>query len=196
MKQILAILTFSLLGTCAFAQEETLFGNAAFVGGFGAPIFEFGLGGDPRHSAGLGGGVVVDGFFFGAYGLAGLDLKELTNEAGDVEQLDIAHGGFWLGYTYAPHKVIHPYVSARIGWGAVNIRLDDPFQTYEDVDKIFAFTPELGAELNITRWFRVAGTGGYRVISGVRENSGYSNGDFSGWTAAVTLRFGSFGRRY
>ncbi len=177
-------------------QQETLFRNARFVGGFGAPFFEFGLGSEPRHSAGVGGGVVVDDFFFGGYGMAGLDLGELIDDPDQVEQLDIAHGGLWFGYTYASNKIVHPYASMRLGWGAVNIQFDDPNQTYESVDKIFVFTPELGAEINLTRWWRLVGTAGYRVVSGVDEETGFRNSDFRGWTAAVTMRFGSFSRGY
>ncbi len=199
MKQTILWSALVLLSSLAWSQDErqeTLFGKARFVGGFGAPFFEFGLGSDPRHSAGLGGGVIVDDFFFGAYGMAGLDLGEVFDDPDQVEQLDIAHGGLWMGYAYAARKVVHPYASMRLGWGAVNIRFDDPTQSYESVDKIFVFTPELGAEFNLTRWWRLVGTAGYRVVSGVEEETGFRNNDFRGWIATITLRFGNFSRGY
>ncbi|MEZ4985415.1 MAG: hypothetical protein R2795_10320 [Saprospiraceae bacterium] len=108
--------------------------------------------------------------------------------------LDIGHGGFWLGGTFQPWQLLHLYGSARIGWGGINIELEDN-PSYRDLDKIFVATPEIGLELNIARWFRVAGTVGYRYVTGVNENLGLSNDDFSGATAAVTLRFGWFGNR-
>jgi len=199
MKRVILWSGLLLLSSLAWGQDEsheTLFGKARFVGGFGAPFFEFGLGSDPRHSAGLGGGVIVDDFFFGAYGMAGLDLGEVFDAPDQVEQLDLAHGGLWMGYSYAARKVVHPYASMRLGWGAVNIQFDDPTQSYESVDKIVVFTPELGAEINLTRWWRLVGTAGYRVVGGVDEATGFRNNDFRGWIANVTLRFGHFSRGY
>lgn len=199
MKRFFVLSGLALLTNLAFAQDEThetLFRNARYVGGFGGMLFEFGLGSEPRHSFGAGGGVVVDNFFFGAYGMAGLDLGDVFEDVNEVEQLDIAHGGFWLGYTYATNKVVHPFAGMRLGWGAVNIQFDDPSQTYESVDKIFVFTPELGAEVNLTRWWRLAGTAGYRVVSGVDAETGFRNSDFRGWIATITMRFGGFSRGY
>lgn len=176
------------------AQHETLFSRARVVGGFGAPILEMGINNDLNTSVGGGGGVVINGFFLGGYGLASVDFEELFDN-GDVKVLDIGHGGFWLGATFKPYKVLHLYTSARIGWGAVNVDLEDNNQTYRDVDKIFVATPELGAELNFTKWFRVAGTVGYRWVNGTSDNQHYTNEDFSGAVATIALRFGWFGSK-
>ncbi|MEZ5038958.1 MAG: hypothetical protein R2828_03675 [Saprospiraceae bacterium] len=192
MKQLLILAAFCLLAFTGFSQHETLFSNARVVGGFGGPLTEFGLDKNIGTSVGGGGGVVIDNFFFGGYGLGSVDFEQLFDN-GDVSVLDIGHGGFWLGGTFAPHKLIHLYTSARIGWGAVNVELNDPNLRYTDLDKIFVVTPEIGLELNITRWFRVAGTAGYRWVDGTNETRGYTNEDFSGGIATVTFRFGWFG---
>ena len=42
-------------------------------------------------------------------------------------------------------------------------------------------SPELGVELNIFRWFKIAGTAGYRQVTGVNEALGQTNEDFSGF---------------
>ena len=192
MKKLLFTTLLALFGLTAFAQHETLFGRARVVGGFGAPIIEWGLGNDMNTSVGGGGGVVIDNFFLGGYGMGSVDFNQLI-ENGDVDQLDIGHGGFWLGFSVPSHKLIHLYGSTRIGWGAINVKFHDPGQNYRDVDKIFALTPEAGLELNVTRWFRAVGTVGYRRVDGVNANSGYSEDAFNGWTAGLTLRFGWFG---
>lgn len=181
------ILSFTTLS----AQQETLFKHVRVRGAFGGPITEIGLGNDLNTSVGGGGGIVLNSFFIGGYGLASADFNDLF-ENGDLEVLDIGHGGIWLGGAFKPYKLLHVYGSTRLGWGAVNIRLNDSVP-YEDVDKIFAATPEIGMELNVTRWFHVAGTVGYRFVSGTRESNGYTNEDFSGAIAGITLRFGWFG---
>lgn len=192
MRHLLIIAVFSLLALTGYSQHQTIFSNARVVGGFGGPIMEFGLDKNINTSIGGGGGIVIDNFFFGGYGLGSVDFEELFDN-GDVSVLDIGHGGFWLGGTFAPHKLVHLYTSARIGWGAVDVELNDPAVRYSDLDKIFVVTPEIGLELNFTRWFRVAGTVGYRWVDGTNENRGYSNEDFSGAIIGMSLRFGWFG---
>lgn len=194
MKKLIILVVFNIFTIALWGQHETVFGRAKVVGGFGGPIFEWALGDNLTTSVGGGGGIVIDNFFFGGYGLASIDLEQLF--AGDnIDELELAHGGFWLGLTIPTHKVVHIFASTRIGWGAVNIRLHDPFQTFENVDKIFAFTPELGIELNLTRWFRIAGSAGYRWVDGANENRGYTDDDFTNGIATLTLRFGWFGHR-
>lgn len=183
-----------VFSTGLMAQHETLFNRARVVGGFGAPILEMGINNNLNTSVGGGGGIVINSFFLGGYGLASVDFEELFDN-GDVKVLDIGHGGFWLGGTFRPYKVLHLYASTRIGWGAVNVDLEDNNQTYSDIDKIFVATPEIGVELNLTKWFRVAGTAGYRWVNGTSENREYTNDDFSGAIATVALRFGWFGSK-
>lgn len=183
-----------LFSTGLMAQHETLFNKARVVGGFGAPILEMGINNHLNTSVGGGGGIVINSFFLGGYGLASVDFEELFDN-GEVEVLNIGHGGFWLGTTFQPYKILHLYTSARLGWGAVNVDLQDNNQRYSDIDKIFVATPELGIELNLTKWFRIAGTAGYRWVNGTSENRGYSDDDFSGAVATVALRFGWFGSK-
>ncbi len=191
MKKIILSLSFSLLAIALMAQHETLFGNARVVGGFGAPIIEFGIGNDLNTSIGGGGGVVINNFFLGGYGMGGLDFDRLVDD--ELTEIEVGHGGFWLGSTFKPHKILHLYGSARIGWGAVSIPVDDPDFEFNDLDKIFVLTPELGVELNVTKWFRVAASGGYRWVTGTNEAFGYNDEDFSGAIATLSFRFGWFG---
>jgi hypothetical protein len=187
----LAVLMTATIGLQA--QHETLFNQARVVGAFGGPITEYGLSNNLSTSVGGGGALVINSFFIGGYGLASADFDQLYDE-GDIDVLDIGHGGFWLGGTFQPHKLVHMYGSARLGWGAINIDLNGN-TPYRELDKIFVATPEIGVELNLTRWFRLAGTVGYRYVTGVNENRGLTGDDFSGAIAGVTLRFGWFGRR-
>ncbi len=187
----LAVLLTATIGLQA--QHETLFNQARVVGAFGGPITEYGLSNNLGTSVGGGGALVINSFFIGGYGMASVDFDQLYEE-GDIDVLDIGHGGFWLGGTFQPHSLVHMYGSARLGWGAINIDLNGN-TPYRELDKIFVATPEIGLELNVTRWFRLAGTVGYRYVAGVNEDRGLTGDDFSGAIAGVTLRFGWFGRR-
>jgi hypothetical protein len=189
----LGLLTLALLlGLAVQAQHETLFNNARVVGGFGAPIIEMGLGNDMTTAVGGGGGVVIDNFFIGGYGVGSIDFERLI-EDDDIQEIELGHGGFWLGYTLAPHRVLHLYTSARLGWGAVGIDVSDNSSFPDNTDNVFVVTPEIGLELNVTRWFRVAGTVGYRYVDGISDNSPSKSNAFDGTLANLTFRFGWFG---
>ncbi len=172
------------------AQHETIFGRGRVVGGFGGPIVEMGLREGFGTSFGGGGGIVFNNLFLGGYGSGTVDLRAVL-ENDDIDRLELAHGGFWFGVTMPTYKAVHLYGSARVGWGALNVVLDRPRNT--DVDQVFVFTPELGAELNLLRWFRVAGSAGYRLVNGANPNASYQDADFSGPMATLTFRFGWFG---
>ena len=194
MKTILLSVACSLLSLLAMAQHETIFSNAKVVGGFGGPITEFGLGNGLTTSYGGGGAVVIGGAFFGGYGVSSFNLNEVILN-NTFDQIELGHGGFWVGYTYQPYKLVHLFSSAKIGWGAVNISTDnfDPFN--QRSDQVFVMTPELGLELNVFKWFRVAGTVGYRWVNGTNGDGQYTDEDFSGAISTLTLRFGWFGNK-
>lgn len=193
MKNLLFAVVLACLTLAVNAQHETLFNKARVVGGFGAPIVEMGLGNDRTTAVGGGGAIVIDNFFIGGYGIGSIDFNALIEDE-NLEQIDLGHGGFWLGYTYRPYKVLHLYTSARIGWGGVGIDVSGNSNFPRDVDNVFVMTPELGLELNVAKWFRVAGTVGYRYVEGVNEKLGYYQKDaFNGALANLTFRFGWFG---
>ncbi len=190
MKHLLIALALLTSAGSVIAQHETIFGRGQVVGGFGGPLVEMGLREGFGASFGGGGGLVLSNLFIGGYGLGAVDLREVL-ENDDIEQLEMAHGGLWLGFTYPSYKAIHLYGSARVGWGALNIRLDQP--RVSELDQIFVFTPEMGVELNLLRWFRLAGSAGYRFVNGSSPTAAYKDSDFSGPVGTLTFRFGWFG---
>ena len=197
MKKISSIcfgMLLFLLSQSLLAQEdETLFSRGTSVGGFIATLTEVGnIHDETRSSVGGGIGLVVDNLFLGAYGLGSADYERWIQ--GDDSYIDMAHGGLWVGYNYKTYKLYHLYTSMKVGWGAIDIDTDRDIFRNGDVDGIFVLTPEVGIELNVARWFRIAGTLNYRIVDGV-ETESFSNSDFSGVNFGLTLRFGWFGRR-
>lgn len=189
MKRIITILASLFCVASLHAQQETLFGNVDIWGGFGGPLFEISaINGESVVSIGGGGAVIMDNFFFGGYGI-GTDDASHTFE-GEEYNIKLNHGGIWLGLTSNPNKLIHLYSSARLGWGRARLRQngDTMFS-----DRVFSVTPELGFEVNVTQFFQLGFTGGYRVITGINDLPGIGNSDFSNIVGGITLRFGGFG---
>ena len=190
-----------LLGIMLFishlnGQTETLFGRAKVVGAFGAPIIEWGLNNNLTSSVGGGGGIVIDQFFIGGYGLGSIDFDELIDE-GDIDRMELGHGGFWLGYAIGSFNVLHLNVGGKVGWGAVDIDFRENDIRFSELDRVFVTTPEAGVELNVTRWFRIAGTAGYRWVQGIDDNNiALTPDQLDGWVTTVAFKFGWFGSKY
>ena len=182
------------LSVMSYAQDETLFGNAKIVGAFGGPFVEYHqILGDEGVMVGGGGALQFKRFFFGGYGIGTHFPQTIFDTQPYV--VNVGHGGFWLGYTIPSHKLFHLYVSARPGWGKVRFKLDrdDKDRDAYYADRIFVFTPELGIEVNVTDFLRIAATGGYSLVTDVDNLPGdYTDEDFSGFMGGLTFRFGSF----
>lgn len=195
MKTTIQLIAFCLFAFTSYSQEtqETLFGNVNHIGGFGGPMIEISkINGEVVADVGGGGALILDNFFFGGYGL-GTDAPSINS---GTEELDIkfGHGGLWFGYVAKPNKVAHLYSSFKLGWGEAGIQDKDGDEVVSD--NILVMTPELGVELNITGWFRLGITGGYRFVSGANtlpSEYNLNNESFSSPFGALTFRFGGFG---
>ena len=186
------MLCIALFAISAQAQDRTLMGRNGRVGFFISPYLEQGPLNQPwRTSVGGGVGLILGTGFIGFYGSAGADYEQVLNE-NDLDRIDLAQGGLWIGLTPFQQSVFHPYASLRAGAGVVNL---DTYGWDDYVDNVLVLSPELGLEVNLTRFLRLAGTAGYRWVDGV-SSPGLSDGDFSGWTGTLTLRIGWFGRDY
>ena len=183
----LCVTSFNLMAQ----QQETLFNRAHVIGAFGGPIVEYNhITDEVELSVGGGGALIIDNFFIGGYGMGTADESFLNNQ--DRIKIDLGHGGFWLGATFQQHKLLHLYSSVKLGWGAVGITFEDDDLDYADA--VFVVAPEVGIELNIFTWFKVAATGGYRWVDGIDEGlGGISKDQFDGYSLNLTFRFGGFG---
>lgn len=190
MKRIFLMSVIALLALQAQAQDRTLMGRNGRVGFFVSPYIEQGPLNQPwRTSLGGGAGLILGNAFIGFYGAAGADYEQILNED-ELDRIDLAHGGLWLGFTPVQHWVFHPFGSLRLGGGVVNIDTNGWDDYY---DNTLVLNPELGVEVNLTRFLRLAGTAGYRWVDGV-STPGLTDQDFTGWTGALTIRLGYFGR--
>lgn len=196
MKKTIFIALFACFASQIFAQrwdngDETLFNRSRRGGFFVSPIVEYSdFKNDLTTASGGGIGLIAGDFFVGAYGLGTTDYDRLLNE--DFDQLEMGHGGLWLGFVAPQHEVVHFFSSVKAGWGAVDIEFNDNGSNYED--SFFAVTPEAGLEVNVFRWFRIGGSVGYRFMNGLDSSPTFDKKDFQTMTASLTFRIGAFGR--
>lgn len=194
-KYILACFIVLAGMSLAAQEEETLFGRGAAVGGFGSPLVEFcKVGDDFGVTVGGGGGVIINGFWLGGFGQGGSIGK--TRMGITQYHRALGYGGLWLGYVYPSEKAVHLYTSLKLGWGGVS--LYDPHGNFEeniDGQAFFTLIPEVGIELNFFRWFRLAGTVGYRWANGIDGFAGLTDQDLSGINGGLIFRFGGFGHK-
>lgn len=188
-------------------QDETLVGSVQSSGGYGAPTVALTtLNGETAAMVGGQGGWVLHRQFVlgGAVrGIAPRPNVDLQNRSqGDPEsaQLQLGYVGVLLEYIGAPSNLLHYGAEVVIGGGTVEL-VDNPgFRagasvSDESFDRSGAFAAEVGAraELNVTRFFRIGLSGGYRLVSGADlEKADVSDGDLSAPYGQLSLRFGSF----
>jgi hypothetical protein len=176
------------------AQTQTLFDNAEVRGAFGGPFVEVSeINAQTGVSVGGGGALVINNFFVGGYGM-GTQFPTVQIEQFQ-DYIDFGHGGFWLGYTATPYKLLHVYSDVKIGWGKARIKetrdADDEEAFY--TDPFFTVLPQLGIELNVADFFKIGFTGGYRFVTGINElPGGLSDDRFSSPIGTITFRFGGF----
>lgn len=206
MKQFILSVFFSVcLVGIVQAQDApaTLFGNLGNVkiSGFGGPTVSVGvLDGTAAVFNGGGGAVMLNNFFFGGYG-SNMSVPNVTRRIeGEDLRVKMQHGGLWAGYDIQAHKLVHFTTSFKLGWGSV--RFYRPGTSFSDdaqsirSERFMMMTPEVGVEVNITKFMKVALTGGYRVgvYSAITEDNG-SNINLNGQYASLTFKFGWFGKK-
>lgn len=203
MKRILWLsFLLSTLQFTASAQDATLLNHGNRFGFFAAAGSERGPIYGQRNPAITGGaGLIFGDVFLGAYGQVGLDFDQLF-ENNVINTIDLSHAGLWLGYTPGQRHLLHPIFTLRSGLGVVAANPDQIVDFWDDyidwsnqgvLDNVYVFHPEAGLEVNIASFMRLHGSLGYRRVRGV-NTPGLNNGDFSGWTGALTLRLGWFGQ--
>ena len=183
-------------------QTQFLVGGKTPISGFGGLLTEFSsVRSAWAVSSGGGGAVLINQtFFIGGYGLgmvtdSRMDIPGYTNL-----KMSFGHGGFWLGYLYRSSKLIHVGLNTKLGWGSIILATDTDGNatTNNDrtinTDNVFVITPQLDAELNVVRWFKINVGAGYRWVTDVDKRY-YTSSDFNSPTLTIGLLFGGFGRR-
>jgi hypothetical protein len=199
MRQLVLIVFAVLFSINLFAQKDdyeykSIFGDDKHysgVGGFGFGISY--LGGEMAICSGGSGAVILNRkFLFGGYGTGINSDKSITytdksDNSITLDNVEIGHGGLWMGYVFGGSNAIHPVVSLQSGFGSVAYYNAD----YRTVDPIFVVNPKVEIEFNITRYFRIGVGGNYLLTTGVNRY-GMNDNDYSGPGGQIAFRFGWF----
>ncbi|MDQ3395668.1 MAG: hypothetical protein M3512_16395 [Bacteroidota bacterium] len=197
------LLVFTLISLPFFTQaqddfEHLLKGRKIKFSIFVGPLFELSsVHNNFGFSTGGGGGLILNQtLFIGGYGLklAPVIGTDVTLNNVNYDNLEIAfnHGGLWFGYIHNYKKLVHFGASTKLGWGNITLndhRLASPYE-----DNVMVFTPQVEAEVNIMKWFKVNVGLGYRIVSGVNE-SVLNKKDFNSPQVTVGFLFGWFRQR-
>lgn len=196
MKKLMSVLfVLGFFASSLLAQQgRTLLNSTGnkehiSIGGFGAPILiGSGLNNDFSMNIGGGGGLVINDFYIGVFGVTSSVDNSLMRVANTQQNIDLSYGGLWLGYSFYDDFRLHPYVSLRSGFGALEVHDSEGSATSLMRKSMVVLTPEAGLEFNASDWLKVSGTVGYRWLSEFDQRK-LSSDDYSGFTANLTFRF-------
>lgn len=208
------IATFIVLAACVFgagktkAQQDaggeikTIFSKDSEISGFGS--FDMKLSDFNEDKAlflGGHGGVILNKHFIIGIGGYGITTNNTFDGITPNKELDLysGYGGIVLGYVIAPREVIHISFPLLVGAGGVEVvdkslasDIDDRGVTVER-SAFFVVEPTAQVEVNITKFFRFAVVGGYRLVQGSSlDINRIKDEDLTSWTAGVSFKFGKF----
>ncbi len=201
MKKQLSLALIFCLPLITLAQTETLLGGDLKFGGFGGPNIELGfIDGSAEFYSGGSGAMIINGkFLVGGFGQGLISEHIIDPYEGDAIRpavltnrvTEINQGGLWLGYIYQPNKLVHLHGGLQLGGGEVDF-YDDWNESYEfNDDGFFALRPYLGAEINITGFFKISATAGYQYVNGL-NNFYLSDAQLSNPFFNLGFKFGYF----
>jgi len=199
---MLVLLSF-LFTAQVFAQEETLLDQPIESGGYGSPSFKFSRLGDKFAVlvGGHGGWLINHSFLIGGggYGLVNSITASQTAQTyfgtGSDLKTQFGYGGLFLEYLGNPNALVHYSVSTLIGAGSVHYGywndFDQPYGEPSRGSAFFVLEPSVGAELNVTRFFRINPGVSYRLVRG-SDLPGISDADMSDLSVYLSFKFGKF----
>lgn len=213
---VCAILIHLLLSLSAQTRNDRFHGfgsNKSFQikGYFGPLISLSNVEGAFAMDAGATAGFVINNqIFLGIYGqklytkIPRTDLAIVGYPTYSDGKIGMIQAGGVLGYIHRTNKALNWGLSGSAGIGRIDLlALPPTFQLDEKIydDKVIVLIPKLFLEMNMTRWFKINVSAGYRyvgMINGTYINpagdtiptfvqSDYNKPDFS-----FSLLFGSF----
>jgi hypothetical protein len=176
-------------------QPSTLFGNGdILVGGYGSVNCQCSyINGAAYLVCGGEGAAIFDHWL-----IIGGGGKSVANNIPSPigTELNYGWGGLLLGFIIMPENIIHPYVRALIGAGSIsettNCCLGMNSCNNWAQASFFSLEGEVGLELNVTRWMRIALFGGYHYVYGPINIDGLTDSDFRSYDAGIKFEFGWF----
>lgn len=178
-------------------EDNVLIGGIQQNGGYGAPTIALtAVNGDRAILVGGQGGWIINRHFVIGGGGRGLATDQRATLNGEPVDLQMGYGGALVEYIGAPSRIVHYGAEVLIGAGGAQLLDESSAGDPDDADVLentSFFASEVGGrlELNVTTFFRVGLSGGYRLIIG-NDLPGISDVELGGPYGQLSLRFGSF----
>ncbi len=211
MKQIVLLLSFIVLATPLFSQQNNVFDGPAENGAYGALVMKLtGVKNEAAFMMGAYGGWLINHHFMlglgGNVSVTHIRARDAAQEAYATAPyplyIDFDYGGLLLEYTIAPASMVHVSVQALIGAGHVGYYYKGftrPTHSGESVytpgvgQLVFVAEPAVNVELNMMDWFRIYAGAGLRHVGGLSSDAiGVSDKDFRDVSFNLGLKFGWF----
>jgi len=164
------------------------------ISGFAGPVFNFGpINGDGVTLTGFQGAALINqSFFIGGFKMNPSNSVPFeamdTTMATPPSEWDMEYGGLLLGSVLSKDNLIHPILALKLGLG----KLSASNNGLAVEESIFVVNPQVGAEINITRWARAALTGGYRLTTGFDYENIDSDDLLHSFFIGLDFKFGWF----
>jgi hypothetical protein len=197
-KLFVQVLFFILLnGNSLFAQSFDEPEITTRRGWFVSGIFDYiQAGGNFETLTGLGAGMILNDFHAGLFWQNGnLGTKLLDdNNSYEINQEIV---GLAFGYQKPAAKFFHFQCGLKLGYGSSKLEVIDLTSVnpalYNNSTQTFSVQPEIGGEMNVFKWLRVAMSFGYRDAFGYGKLHNINTGELSGLTYGFTVKLGNFG---
>jgi hypothetical protein len=168
--------------------------------GFGAPLVGITrvAGGTGVMIGGEGGAVLKHRFVLGAAGAGMVNdvaMPSSANLGAGTHNIGFGYGGFWFAYIIGPEWIIHPSVGVMLGGGSISYQITDKapgMPATHAVSSFFQASPEIDADINVTRFLRIDVGVFYRIVAGVDLEDVLKNSDVSGPGAQLAIKFGNY----
>lgn len=177
----------SILVLFALFMSLTSFAQGAFL----SPIAEINeIDGYVSLGAGVGGGIVLNRFLVGAYGVY-TSKAGRAGDTGNLHDLNLAFGGLWLGYQQPATDILSVTIGLKGALG--NARQEGITDAERQNDRIWLLTPEAGVEVWFGKNVRLGLSAGYRIAGDLRL-SAFDNKDLQSLVNTLTIKIGNFGK--
>lgn len=165
--------------------------NAFSQGAFLAPMAEINeIDGFISLGAGAGGGVVLNRWLIGAYGIY-TSKAGRAGDTGNLHDLSLTFGGLWTSYQQPATEILAVTVGFKGAFG--NARQEGLTDAEKQNDRIWLLTPEAGVEVMFGKNVRIGLSAGYRIV-GDLQLSAFENKDLQSLVNTLTIKVGNFGK--
>jgi hypothetical protein len=168
--------------------------------GFGGPLAGITsvAGGTGFIIGGEGGAVLKHRFVLGAAGAVlvnKINMPASANLGPGTHDVGFGYGGFWFSYIIGPDWIIHPSVGVLIGGGSISYQIADKapgMPATHAMSTFFQASPEIDADINVTRFLRIDLGVFYRIVPSVDLEDVLKASDVSGPGAQLAIKFGAY----